>query len=281
MQAYRLFSFGSDFKPPAPPPARRHPRGARAAAEEGAAEEAATAEEEPPPAWEPLQVMADRPGGGGQPVEEALGSIMRVLAEAGAAAESRRTEMPSLAAAHAAAYRFKSLITGPGRLSGSREERPRRVNAEERLPWCSGACPRVADSTILERLGAEIKEMGEGYHFITARVDGGALPADTVRPGRKCAASASAPPPPRPRPAPALPPNRPRAAPRVRLRLILATALDDPNPNDEEWEGEMLSFARCDTTVYSIPPGGESEFMPECYKPLYGAGSVVSDERIL
>uniref|UniRef100_A0A7S0ERZ3 Uncharacterized protein n=1 Tax=Phaeocystis antarctica TaxID=33657 RepID=A0A7S0ERZ3_9EUKA len=180
LKAYRLFSFGSDFKPPAPPPARRHPRGARAAAEEGAAEEADTAEEELPPAWEPLQVMADRPGGGGQPVEEALGSIMRVLAEA----------------------------------------------------------------------GAEIKEMGEGYHFITARVDGGALPADTVRPGRK-------------------------------LRLILATALDDPNPNDEEWEGEMLSFARCDTTVYSIPAGGESEFMPECYKPLYGAGSMVSDERIL
>ena len=139
-QAYRLFSFGSDFKPPAPPPARRHPRGARAAAEEGAAEEAATAEEELPPAWEPLQVMADRPGGGGQPVEEALGSIMRVLAEAGAAAESKRTEMPSLAAAHAAAYRSNSLITGPGRLFGSREERPRRVNAEERLPWRSGAC---------------------------------------------------------------------------------------------------------------------------------------------
>ena len=61
--------------------------------------------------------------------------------------------------------------------------------------WC---LPRVADSTILERLGAEIKEMGEGYHFITARVDGGALPADTVRPGRKCAASL---PPPRLRPA--------------------------------------------------------------------------------
>ena len=141
--------------------------------------------------------------------------------------------------------------------------------------WC---LPRVADSTILERLGAEIKEMGEGYHFITARVDGGALPADTVRPGRKCAASL---PPPRLRPASAPPPSRPRAASRLRLRLILATALDDPNPNDEEWEGEMLSFARCDTTVYSIPPGGESEFMPECYKPLYGAGSMVSDERIL
>ena len=58
--------------------------------------------------------------------------------------------------------------------------------------------------------------MGEGYHFITARVDGGALPADTVRPGRKCAASlppprlrpASAPPPPRLRPAPEPPPRR-------------------------------------------------------------------------
>jgi hypothetical protein len=89
-QALRLFSFGSDFKPPAPPPARRHPRGARAAAEEAAAEEAATAEEPPPPVWEPLQVMADQPGGGGQPVEEALGAIMQVLAEAGAAAESKR-----------------------------------------------------------------------------------------------------------------------------------------------------------------------------------------------
>ena len=58
-----------------------------------------------------------------------------------------------------------------------------------------------------------------------------------------------------------------------RLRLILATALDDPNPNDAEWEGEMLSFAQCDTSVYSIPAGQQSEFMPECYKPLYGSSS--------
>ena len=76
------------------------------------------------------------------------------------------------------------------------------------------------------------------------------------------------------------PPRRPRVAtsppappPRRRLRLILATALDDPNPNDAEWEGEMLCFARCDTSVYSVPAGGQSEFMPECYKPLYGSGS--------
>lgn len=70
---------------------------------------------------------------------------------------------------------------------------------------------------------------------------------------------------------------RPRPV-RLRLRLILATALDDPNPNDAEWEGEMLSFAQCDTTAYSIPAGGESEFMPECYKPLYGSSSSAASE---
>ena len=43
----------------------------------------------------------------------------------------------------------------------------------------------------------------------------------------------------------------------------------------------MLAFAQCDTTVYSIHAGGESEFMPECYTPLYGSSSLVSDERIL
>ena len=73
---------------------------------------------------------------------------------------------------------------------------------------------------------------------------------------------------------------RPRPV-RLRLRLILATALDDPNPNDAEWEGEMLSFAQCDTTAYSIPAGGESEFMPACYKPLYlGSSSAASDESV-
>ena len=76
---------------------------------------------------------------------------------------------------------------------------------------------------------------------------------------------------------------RPRPV-RLRLRLILATALDDPNPNDAEWEGEMLSFAQCDTTAYSIPAGGESEFMPACYKPLYlGSSSAASpsDESVV
>ena len=40
----------------------------------------------------------------------------------------------------------------------------------------------------------------------------------------------------------------------------------------------MLSFAQCDTTAYSIPAGGESEFMPECYKPLYGSSSSAASE---
>ena len=87
----------------------------------------------------------------------------------------------------------------------------------------------------------------------TARVGSTSLPEDAVRPGRQ-------------------------------LRLILATALDDPNPNDAEWEGEMLSFAQCDTTAYSIPAGGESEFMPACYKPLYlGSSSAASpsDESVV
>ena len=99
-----------------------------------------------------------------------------------------------------------------------------------------------------------------------------------------CAPDASVPPHrfrPASTPPHAPPPNRIRATSRLRLRLILATALDDPNPNDAEWEGEMLAFAQCDTTVYSIPAGGESEFMPECYTPLYGSSSLVSDERIL
>ena len=77
VQALRLFSFGSDFTPPAPPPAIGQPRGAaaeeaeeaedgeedgEAAAEEEEAggiaeEEAGAVAEEAPPAWEPLQVV--------------------------------------------------------------------------------------------------------------------------------------------------------------------------------------------------------------------------------
>ena len=30
-----------------------------------------------------------------------------------------------------------------------------------------------------------MSELGEGYHFVTARVEGGALPADTLRAGRR------------------------------------------------------------------------------------------------
>ena len=30
-----------------------------------------------------------------------------------------------------------------------------------------------------------MSELGQGYHFVTARVEGGALPADTLRAGRR------------------------------------------------------------------------------------------------
>ena len=59
-----------------------------------------------------------------------------------------------------------------------------------------------------------MSELGEGYHFVTARVEGGALPADTVRAGRRCAASLPPPPP----PLPPLPPRRRRRCHRHRHR---------------------------------------------------------------
>jgi len=174
LKALRVFGFGSAL-----PSAEEE---SEVDAEDGADEVVGSDEGEAPtervdPPWEPLHVGADRPGGAGQSVEEAVNSIMNVLAEA----------------------------------------------------------------------GTEIAELGKGYHFVTARVGASPLPEGFMQPGR-------------------------------RLRLILATALDDPNPNDAEWEGEMLSFGLCDTSVYAVPAGGQSEFMPDCYKPLYGAAAAGSQQ---
>jgi hypothetical protein len=122
------------------------------------------------------------------------------------------------------------------------------LQAEADRPGGGGQSVEAAVSAIVRVLaeaGAEIAELGQGYHFVSARVGSTSLPEGAVRPGRQ-------------------------------LRLILATALDDPNPNDDEWAGEMLSFGLCDTSVYAVPAGGESEFMPDCYRPLYGAAAAGS-----
>ena len=62
--------------------------------------------------------------------------------------------------------------------------------------------------------------------------------------------------------------------PGRRVRLMLATALDEPDPNDDEWRLQMGGgYGVCDTSVYAVPAGGASEFMPAVYAPLYAASA--------
>ena len=53
---------------------------------------------------------------------------------------------------------------------------------------------------------------------------------------------------------------------------MLSDAFCKPDLNDEDWEFEAECFGLCDTSVYAVPAGGSSEYMPEVYKPLYNPG---------
>lgn len=84
-------------------------------------------------------------------------------------------------------------------------------------------------------------ELGSGFCFLVAPLDDSLLPASAIEPGQ-------------------------------RLRLFLSdvdatpTALD---PDDREsW---VWKRGEADLSLYSVAAGGESEFLPEVYKPLYKA----------
>lgn len=86
-------------------------------------------------------------------------------------------------------------------------------------------------------------EMADGYQFVVARLDSGgpALPPTAVRPGK-------------------------------RLRLLLATSLDEVgfDPNAKAWSWEVDGgYGLCDASVFAVPAGGGSDFLPDVYRPLY------------
>ena len=100
-------------------------------------------------------------------------------------------------------------------------------------------------SSLMATLADAPPELGEGFQFLITPLDDacGLLPPNTLRPGR-----------------------------RVRLFLsdvdATPTALD---PNDREsW---IWSRGETDVSVFAVPGGGKSDFLPDVYKPLYRASS--------
>lgn len=94
-------------------------------------------------------------------------------------------------------------------------------------------------------------EMANGYQFVVARLDSGpALPSSAVRPGK-------------------------------RVRLMLATALDDigfdPNAKEMSWEVDG-GYGLFDSSVFAVPAGGGSDFLPDVYRPLYPGAAASSSK---
>ena len=105
----------------------------------------------------------------------------------------------------------------------------------------------VALKSIMSVIADAPDEMANGYQFVVARLDSGpALPSTVVRPGK-------------------------------RVRLMLATALDEIgfDPNAKEWSWEVDGgYGLFDSSVFAVPAGGDSDFLPDVYRPLYlGAGA--------
>ena len=81
------------------------------------------------------------------------------------------------------------------------------------------------------------------YHFLVTPLTSAALPPSALRPGR-------------------------------RLRLFLSDVDATPTSLDPE-EREAWAWARgeCDLSVYAVPAGGSSQYLPDAYRKLYaGAG---------
>eukprot|EP00965_Chrysotila_dentata_P226240 6195281-Pleurochrysis_carterae.AAC.5 len=51
--------------------------------------------------------------------------------------------------------------------------------------------------------------------------------------------------------------------PGRQLRLLLTDNLLSPDLNDPNWQLEVGAYGGCDVSMYAVPPGRQSEYMPE------------------
>ena len=122
---------------------------------------------------------------------------------------------------------------------------PEGSSPEEERRWARVAEPAAVGQAVALLLGTLADapdELGEGYQFLLAPLPGEALPEGAVQPG-------------------------------VQLGLVLSDALSDPDLNEPGWADEAGCFAAADIAVYQVPPGGRSEYLPACYKPLYSGAA--------
>ena len=96
-------------------------------------------------------------------------------------------------------------------------------------------------------LGDAPDEMGDGFQYLIVPIASAAIPPDAVAAGQ-------------------------------RMRLFLSDVVAAPTSTDPE-EGKAWLSSReelqwvhgeCDFGTYEVAPGGDSDFLPDAYKPLYG-----------
>jgi len=106
---------------------------------------------------------------------------------------------------------------------------------QEELPWetLRESLPVGGSLSSMWKVLADAPpELSDGYHFMMARLGDVTVPTSIIRPGRQ-------------------------------LRLLLTDNLLSPDLNDPNWQLEVGAYGGCDVSMYAVPPGRQSEYMPE------------------
>ena len=88
-------------------------------------------------------------------------------------------------------------------------------------------------------LGDAPDEMGKGFQYLIIPLASAPLPPEAVKAGE-------------------------------RVRLFLSDIASGDNLDPEDREGLLWKRGECDVGSYDVASGGESDFLPDAYKPLFG-----------
>ena len=91
--------------------------------------------------------------------------------------------------------------------------------------------------SMLEVIADAPADLGEGFQYVVVPIAGASISPELLRPGR-------------------------------RVRLFLSDVDGTPTELTER-DGWAWSRGECDLSVFAVSPGGESDFLPDVYKPLY------------